>query len=190
MANKWTPLEKYGVKEHEMFIKRFEGLLQLKHVDASQLATEGDCSKVSDWKASHSSLGKKFGSGSEKLQRQIPKYLSYDLYSAVISSFSGNSGKKRMKSGYRNRMLKKGVEYLMCISMEGPMPEVYNYRPAVSLFKLKLSRTNKFPSGKRLPENLGVKGVSYSFWFKRKGKKKNLEFSAQTTSVNDLLLYF
>lgn len=78
-------------------------------MDASQLAREWDCSKVSGWKASHSSLGRKVGSGAEKLQRQISKYLSYDLYSAVISSFNGNSGKQRMKSGYRNKILDQGL---------------------------------------------------------------------------------
>lgn len=103
---------------------------------ASQLAREWDGSEVSGWKASHSSLGKKFGSGAKKLQRHIPQYLSYDLYSAVISSFNGNSRKERMKSVYRNRMLEKGLEYLMPFSVEGPMPGVYNCRPAVNLFLL------------------------------------------------------
>lgn len=59
-----------------------------------------------------------------------------------MSSFSGNSGKERMKSGYRNRMLEKGLQYLMHISVEGSMPGVYNYRLTANLFLLKLTRTN------------------------------------------------
>lgn len=95
----------------------------------------------------HTALqARKFGTDAEKLQRHSPQYLSYDLYSAVISSFNGNSGKEQMKSGYRNRMLEKGPEYLMHISMEGPMPGVYNSRPAVNLFFLKLTRTNTLPT--------------------------------------------
>lgn len=89
-------------KELEMFINLFEGLLQFNHVDASQLARKQDCSKVSDWKASHSSLGKKFGGGAEKPQRQIPKYLSYDLYSAAIPSLRDNSGKDEVRLQEQN----------------------------------------------------------------------------------------
>lgn len=93
MANK-SALKEYGARELEMFVNPFEGLLQLNHVDAPQLAGEWDCAKVSGWKASHSSLGKKFGRGAEKLQRQIPKHVSNDLHSEVISNFNGNSGRK------------------------------------------------------------------------------------------------
>lgn len=98
----------------------------------------------------HTALqARKFGTGAEKLQRHIPQYLSYDLYSAVISSFSGNIGKEQMKSGYGNRMLEKGLEYLMHISMDGPMPGVCNGRPAVNLFFLKVTRINTLPFGKK-----------------------------------------
>lgn len=141
---KLWPTNEQAVKDVKVFINPFEGLLQLNHVDASQLAREWDCSKVSGWKASHSSLGQKFGRDSEKLQRQIPKYLSYDLYSAVISSFNGNSGEERMKSGYRNKMLEKGLEYLMPISAEGPASGLCNCRPAVDLSLLTLTRTSKW----------------------------------------------
>lgn len=46
MANK-SALKEYGARELEMFVNPFEGLLQLNHVDAPQLAGEWDCAKVS-----------------------------------------------------------------------------------------------------------------------------------------------
>jgi hypothetical protein len=103
-----------------------------------------------DGKASHSSLGKKFGSGVEKLQ--IPKYLSYDLYSAVIPSFSGNSGEERMKSGYRNRLLEKELPYRMHIATNS-----HSCRSVVTLCLLMLTRTNNFPVGKIPPKTFVLK---------------------------------
>lgn len=96
-------------KEVEMFINLFEGLLQFNHMDASQLARKQDCSKVSDWKASHSSLGKKFGGGAEKPQRPIPKYLSYDLYSAAIPSLKDNSGKDDVRVREQNAWARASI---------------------------------------------------------------------------------
>jgi hypothetical protein len=78
-------------------------------VDASQLARKQDCSKVSDWKASHSSLGKKFGGGAGKPQRQIPQYLSYDLYSAAISSLSDNSRKAEVRVQEENAWARSSI---------------------------------------------------------------------------------
>ena len=112
-----------------MFINPCEGLLQINHMDDPQLAREWDRSKVSDWKASHSSLGNIFGRNAEKLQRKICKYLSYDLDSTVISSFNGSSGEERMKSGCKNRMLKRGLGYPRHIFVEGPKPGIHNYIP-------------------------------------------------------------
>lgn len=92
--NIW-PTNKQALRELEMFINP-------RGRAATQLAKEWDHSKVSDSTASHSSLGKKFGRNAGKLHRRILQYLPYDLYSAVISSFSGNGGKERVDSGCRN----------------------------------------------------------------------------------------
>lgn len=138
--------------------------MQSKNLKCLLIPLEGCCSKIlrmlPSWlkngiaprfrvEKPHTALqARKFGTSAEKLQRHIPQYLSYDLYSAVISSFNGNSGKEQMKSGYRNRMLEKGLEYLMPISIEGPMPGAYNSRPAVNLFFLNSPEQTHYPLAK------------------------------------------
>lgn len=151
-----------------MFVNPFEGLLQLNRVDAPSWLENGIAQRFPVEKPRTALQARNLAEVLKNYKRQVPKHLSHRLYSAVIPSVNGNSGKERMKSGYRNRMLKKGLEYLMHIFQAGPKPGVHNDRPAVNLFQLKLTRTNKFPSGKRPSENLSFEGGPYFFLIKNK----------------------
>lgn len=69
---------------------------------------------------------------------------------SVALSFNGKTGKEQMKSGYRNRMLEKGLNIWCTFAMSNA--RAYKYRPAVNS-SLNLPEQTHYPL-KRMTKNL------------------------------------
>ncbi|XP_069477621.1 zinc finger protein 862-like [Ambystoma mexicanum] len=153
-------LAEYGVKELYLFIGHFERLLKMNNVDLSQLAREWDLvkgfrlksltqlSKQELWQCVLTNYREKF----PNLYHMICILLSFPLSSSILER--GYLSLERMRSDCRNTFGEKSLEYLVRIIIEGVEPEVYDPRPAVSLFFSQPCSSSLFSYGNRISESV------------------------------------